>query len=233
MLFSIVLTTISGLSTIIPILLTYINYKRIDRLICISLSLAFSTMILISIKELIPIPIKYIINNNKSPYLLYIIPIILIILIRIFNNKDNNNLYRVGIINAIILLIHNIPEGIITFISSYTNKELGTKLALGIIAHNIPEGISIAVPIYYATKSRGKALIYTLIAGLSEPIGGLLIFLLLKKNINITIMNYLLYIIGNLMIIISFNNLLPSIIKYKNISFFLYGVGLSLIILFI
>ena len=96
---------------------------------------------------------------------------------------NSSNLYRVGILSMIALMIHNLPEGILTFLSSSVDIKLGLKLSIAIMLHNIPEGIAIAVPIYYSTGSRGKAVINTLISGLSEPIGALLAYLFLYKYI--------------------------------------------------
>ena len=66
----------------------------------------------------------------------------------------------------IAIILHNIPEGIATYLSGEFNYKLGLSLTIAIALHNIPEGISIALPIYYGTKSRGKALIYTLASAL-------------------------------------------------------------------
>ncbi len=55
------------------------------------------------------------------------------------------------------IVLHNIPEGIVTFLSASTNQKLGLSLALAISFHNIPEGISIAIPIYFSTKNKKKA----------------------------------------------------------------------------
>ena len=41
---------------------------------------------------------------------------------------------------------------------------LFAAICLAIALHNIPEGISIAVPIYYSTGSKFKAIIYTLLS---------------------------------------------------------------------
>ena len=75
------------------------------------------------------------------------------------------------------IIIHNVPEGIATFISTTKSINLGLSLTLAIAIHNIPEGISISVPIYYATKSKFKAFSYTLVSALSEPLGALLTYL--------------------------------------------------------
>ena len=236
MYFSFILTLVAGLSTCLGYIFTYINPKNKDKCICISLSFAFGVMILISIKELIPIPLKYIyLKHNFNVFLsiLITIPIIIYIIINYLNKnyKNTNTLYRVGVLNTISMILHNVLEGIVTFFTTLSNQTLGIKLGLAIMAHNIPEGISIAIPIYYGTNSRGKTFIYTLIAGSSEVIGALLFFITFKNRINADIINILLYIIGCLMIIISIKEILPEILKYKHISWIVVGILLSLFIL--
>ena len=230
------ITFLAGISTLIGYLFTYIKSKNIDRLICIFLSFAFGVMILISIKELTITPIKYIIITNNiynSLLIIIFIPIIIYLIIKLLNKntKSTNSLYRVGVLSAISLILHNIPEGIITFMTSSININLGIKLARAIRAHNVPEGILIAIPIYYATNSRGKALLFTLVAGLSEIIGGTLFYILFNQFINIYILNIILYIIGCLMIMISLIEILPEILKYKNKYWIMIGVLFSLFIL--
>ena len=195
-------------------------------------------MILLSIKELIPFSAFFILNTYKLPWnilILLIMPFIAIFLIYLSNHKINNtnSLYKVGVLSMIILLIHNIPEGIVTFMSSLTNKELGLKLGIAIMAHNIPEGICIGVPIYFATRSRGRAFLYTFISGIAEPLGGLLIYILFRNYINFNIINILLYFIGSLMLLISFKEILPEINKYNNKNWFIVGLFLSFFILFL
>ncbi len=43
--------------------------------------------------------------------------------------------------------------------------------------NSIPEGMVVAMPIYYATGSKWKGFLWSLASGISEPIGGLLGFL--------------------------------------------------------
>ena len=62
------------------------------------------------------------------------------------------------------IILHNIPEGIATFITTTNNVKLGVALTIAIALHNIPEGISISIPIYYSTNSKLKSFIYTFIS---------------------------------------------------------------------
>lgn len=103
---------------------------------------------------------------------------------------------------------------------------LGISLCIAIALHNIPEGISIAVPIYYSTKSKFKAILYTLISSLSELAGAIITYLFLKKIINDMIIGYILSFTAGIMIQISFNKLLPTGSSYdkKNTRiFFIIG----------
>ena len=70
---------------------------------------------------------------------------------------EDTKLYKVGIVSMLAIILHNIPEGIATYVTGVSNKTLAISLTIAIALHNIPEGISIAVPIYYSTKSKLKA----------------------------------------------------------------------------
>ena len=120
------------------------------------------------------------------------------------------NFDKVGILSMIVIILHNIPEGIITFIVSNKNIFLGLSICISIAIHNIPEGISIAIPIYYSTKSKYKAILYTLLSSLSELFGAIITYLFLSKYINNYIIGIILSITAGIMIQISINKLFPT-----------------------
>ena len=60
----------------------------------------------------------------------------------------------------------------------------GVSITLAIALHNIPEGISVAMPVWYATGSRRQAFRCTLLSGLTEPVGAVLAFALLRPLLN-------------------------------------------------
>jgi len=66
-----------------------------------------------------------------------------------------------GIMTAIVIALHNFPEGIATFAAAITDIKLGFAIALAIAIHNIPEGIAVSVPIYCATGSKKKAFVFS------------------------------------------------------------------------
>jgi ZIP family zinc transporter len=127
---------------------------------------------------------------------------------------DAKSLYRVGIMSTIIIAIHNFPEGIATFVASLSDPQLGISIALAIALHNIPEGIVAYVPIYYATKNKKKALLFSFLTGLAEPLGALIAFLVLMPFLNDTVLGIIFCAIAGIMIFISIDELLPTAHEY-------------------
>ena len=212
---------LAGLSTIIGIIPTYFNKINQDKVINSALSFSLGVMLTISIISLIPEAIQYQFQINIVTVIITLIFVVLGAIIsqltdNFINTKfNNNNLYKLGIISIIALILHNIPEGITTYLTTSTNYKLGLKLSLAIALHNIPEGISIAIPLFYSTKNRKKAFILTLISGLSEAFGTLLAFLFIKE-VNNLVMSFILAITAGIMIHLSLYELYPNIKLYKN-----------------
>ena len=128
-------------------------------------------------------------------------------------------LQRLGLMSALAIAVHNFPEGIATFIGAMNDPEMGAGITFAIAIHNIPEGIAVAIPIYYATRSKGKALLYATLSGLSEPIGALLCYALAAVfGVELTgggaAFPLVLAAVAGIMIYISLDELLPTAEKY-------------------
>lgn len=234
MLYPLILTSLAGLATVIGVIPIFIKIKNKDYIIAAACAFASGVMICISIFDLIPESLRYL-SINFNPFLVIflclVFMIIGIILSMILDNyidkvSSNGSLFKVGILSMIAIILHNIPEGIVTFIVSNRNIMLGISICIAIALHNIPEGISIAVPIYYSTKSKKKAIFYTIIASLSEPIGALLTGLFLINYVNDTILGLLFAFIAGIMIQISTYKLLPTGKDYnKKMSYIFFIIG--------
>ena len=234
MLYSLILTFLAGLSTLIGIVPIFGKNKNKDNIIASACAFASGVMICISIFDLIPESILYL---NKTFNSLLVISLCFIFIMigslssMVIDNfidkfSNNNGLFKVGILSMIAIIFHNIPEGIVTFIVSSNNIILGVSICIAIALHNIPEGISIAVPVYYSTGSRKKAIIYTLIASLSEPIGAVLTGLFLINYVNDVVLGLLFALIAGIMIQISSNKLLPTGSKYnKRLAWMFFLIG--------
>ena len=135
------------------------------------------------------------------------------------NSRNEKALHRLGLMSALAIAVHNFPEGIATFIGALNDPEMGAGITFAIAIHNIPEGIAVAIPIYYATKSKGKALLYATLSGMSEVIGALLCLgVTAISGLELTgdgaTFPLVLAAVAGIMIYISLDELLPTAEKY-------------------
>ena len=159
------------------------------------------------------------------------------------DNGNEKSLQRLGLMSALAIAVHNFPEGIATFIGALNDPQMGTGITFAIAIHNIPEGIAVAIPIYYATKSKGKALLYATLSGLTELLGALLCLAVtaifgLELTGGGPAFPLILAAAAGIMIYISLDELLPTAEKYGKHHVAIAGVvagmavmGISLMIM--
>lgn len=140
------------------------------------------------------------------------------------DRKDKDALYRMGIMSAIAIAIHNFPEGLATFTAAMKDPSLGIPIAVAIAIHNIPEGIAVSIPLYYSTGSRMKAFLYSFLSGLAEPIGAVVGYLLLSRFFNEFTFGILFAMVSGIMVYISLDELLPASEEYGEHHISLYGL---------
>ena len=112
-----------------------------------------------------------------------------------------------------------------------SNPTVGIAIAVAIALHNIPEGIAVSVPVYYATGSRKKAFLYSLISGLAEPLGALLAFAILMPFINAVVQGAVLAAVAGIMVYISIDELLPAAREYGEPHISIYGLVVGMMIM--
>ena len=139
-------------------------------------------------------------------------------------DAKSGKLFRLGILSALVIAVHNFPEGLATFISAIENPELGVSIAFAIALHNIPEGIAVAIPIYYATQRKGKAVGFATLSGVAEPLGGLLGYLVLRSVLNPALLACVLALVAGIMVYISLDELLPTAENYGEHHIAIIGV---------
>jgi len=128
--------------------------------------------------------------------------------------KDDRRLLRMGLFSALAIAIHNFPEGLATFMGALSDPALGVSIAVAIAIHNIPEGMAVSVPVYYSTKSKKKAFWLSLLSGLSEPVGALAGFFILRAFFNDIIFGLVFAGVAGIMVYISLDELLPTAEEY-------------------
>jgi len=235
------ISTLSGFSTLIGGLLVFCKVKDRNSFLAFTLSFSLSVMISISVLDLIPESAKVLINAYGFAWFL-ILGIAVFMLGRYtvlkLNRKvsllsKNNNLYRVGVLSMVALIIHNFPEGVATFMTAYNDLSMGISLGIAIMLHNIPEGISISVPIYYATGSKKRGVFYSFISGFAEPLGAIMAYLLLKNFINDVTISIVLLFVAGIMISLAIEEMLPEANNYNKKKQSLLGLIIGLILVII
>lgn len=248
------LTLIAGLSTAVGGAFVFFSKKMDTRLLSVSLGLSAGVMIYVSLVELFS-EAKDLLSNvhgEKTGMLYTMIAFFCgILLIAIIDklipceenphelvcpvnpekDRSRRSMKRTGVLTALAIAIHNFPEGMASFVAGTQSMRLAIPIIAAIAIHNIPEGISIAMPIYYATGSRRIAMRYSVLAGLSEPLGALLCYLILLPFFNDVLYGLLLAGVAGVMVFISLDELLPSAQVYGEHHLSMYGLVAGMLIM--
>jgi len=138
---------------------------------------------------------------------------------------------RAGLLTAIVVALHNLPEGLATFTLTSQNVMLGLGIVFAISIHNIPEGMAISIPVYQATHSKRKAFLYSFLSGMAEPIGGVIGFIIIKALFPDLCIGLLFALVAGIMTYISLDTLLPLSKDYDTGHYSISGVVLGLMVM--
>lgn len=88
------------------------------------------------------------------------------------HHVPTNAFLSIGLQTSIAIALHKLPEGFITFATNHANPQLGFAVFMALFIHNITEGFAMALPLYLATGSRWKSMLWSsLLGGASQPFG--------------------------------------------------------------
>ena len=148
------------------------------------------------------------------------------------DEQQRSLLMRAGTLTAVGIAIHNLPEGLIVFSSAVSGGVTGGLLvAIAVGLHNIPEGISVFVPIFEATGNRRRAFLYSILAGVVEPVGALLGYAILRPFLTTAVLSGLLAFAAGIMVYISLDELLPAAHKYGQAHQAIIGMVLGMLVM--
>jgi ZIP family zinc transporter len=120
-----------------------------------------------------------------------------------------------GLITGLAIALHNLPEGLATFVATLADPHLGVAVAFAIALHNIPEGLCVAMPLFYSTGSRVQGFFWAFLSGLSEPLGGLIgYFILAGSDMHPLAYGIVFAVVAGMMVYISFQELIPTALRY-------------------
>jgi len=249
LLYAFLLTAFAGLSTGIGGLLSCCTKRTSTKGLSVALGFSAGVMIYISFVEMLPASFEgfneyFGDGSDWMGVLAFFGGILLIALIdrmlpsfenpheihKIEEIKDkeaalkSRRLFRMGIVTAFVIFLHNFPEGLATFVTSINDLKLGIVIAVAIAIHNIPEGIAIAIPIYHSTGNRRKAVWYSFLAGLAEPVGAVVGYLLLSQVLNGALFGITFGAVAGIMVFVSLDQLLPAAREYGEHHLSIYGM---------
>lgn len=147
------------------------------------------------------------------------------------HGDEHEHLSKLGLMSAIAIAIHNLPEGLALFTAGLKDISLALPIAAAVIIHNIPLSIAISVPIYYSSGSKRKAFMYTLLVGLCQPLGAIIGYALLSRFFNDTLFGFLFSLVAGIMIFVSLDELLPASQKYEDHHLSVYGAIAGMIVM--
>ena len=238
----VLLTVIAGLSTglggMIPLLIKNFSKEYLQ----FFLGLSAGVMMYVSFVELLGAAIRQ--TGILYANLAFFAGILVIMAIDVLipheyieehakTGVKDKKLLSAATLTAIGIAIHNFPEGFAVFISCTGDIKLGMSVALAIIIHNIPEGIAISAPVYKATGSRGRALLYSLATGVAEPLGALVGMLILAPFCSPTFISLSFAFVAGIMVFISFDELLPLSYENQKNHIAVFGIIIGMLIMFI
>jgi len=231
LLIAISLTLFAGMSTMLGSIFAFSTCRKSAPAFAIALGFSAGFMVYISFVDLLPEGMNHLIEiygengGHWRAILSFFIGIAIVAVLdgiiphctggrcrrsELDNKCRHATLYHTGILAAIALAIHNLPEGFVTLVGVVDNIHVGIALAVAIAIHNIPEGISICVPVYAATGKKSTALWYTFIAGISEPIGAIIGYMLLKSCITEVLCGISFCGVAGMMAYLALDQLLPA-----------------------
>lgn len=230
----------AAFSTVLGSLFVLFSKEPSPRLLAFGLAFAGGAMVYVSLVEIFwKADASFAsLHDPKTAYiyatLSFFAGVLLLILIDRFvpnphgamsaSNGDQSHIKRVGLLAAFAITAHNLPEGLATFLATLENPTVGIPLAAAIAIHNIPEGVSIAIPVYYATGSKKKALIATCLSALAEPVGALIGYAILAPFLTPAVFAVVFGMIAGAMVFLALDELLPTAKRYAQGHETVYGM---------
>lgn len=198
---ALLLSLAAGLSTLLGALVVFAARRRSEKLLAVSLGFAGGVMLAVSFTDLFPTAREHLTASlGGRPGALAAV------------------LSLAAGIGCAAALDHLVPHDAFdadTGEAPHKNLfRVGFVSALAMALHNIPEGISVAMPVWYATGSRRRAFRCTLLSGLTEPVGAVLAFALLRPFLNGLLLGVLFGAVAGIMVYIAVEELIPSSRQY-------------------
>lgn len=125
------------------------------------------------------------------------------------NGNSDARLIKSGVVLALGIALHNIPEGLAIGVGYIADERMGAAIAITMLMQNIPEGMSMAAPLYAGGMSRKRIIGITALSGVPMGIGVLIAALF--TNISPALLSFGLGFASGAMLYIVFDDMVPSV----------------------
>jgi len=147
------------------------------------------------------------------------------------NGVVDQKLINTGLLLAVGITLHNLPEGIAVGAGYLYNPQFGVFIAMAILLHNIPEGIATALPLCKGGVCRSDALRVAFLSGMAEPVGALIASLFLVRFQGLV--PAALAFAGGVMVFITLDELIPTAREYGHEHYTALGIILGSMFVFV
>jgi len=228
-----ILSLIAGMATGIGGLIVYLLKKVSDRVVSFSLGFASGVMLMVAFNDLFLEAQKLLTHFELIGFFtagaLTMIALDLTIPHIELSRRESDQqtkMYRRGILIALGITLHNLPEGLVVVAGYAYSPTLGLIIAIAIMLHNIPEGVAAAIPLMEAGIKPGRVAVITLLSGLAEPAAALVGAVVLLNFGTTSIIGYSLVFAAGVMTYITADELIPVAHEYG----FKHTVSVSLLL---
>ena len=225
------LTFISGLFIVLGSLIVFVT-KNNDKFVQFAIGMALGVMASLICFELLPEASEVLYDyfgNLKGYFVLGICIFAGVIVLKLLDlfipdhehhnhskQEQLDNLYHIGVVSSIALVLHNLIEGMAIYGTASTSLEMGCLVTLGVGFHNIPMGIVITSTFNRSTsRKKGKFILALLCISLSTLLGGCMM-MFLSSFINSLFLGILLGLTLGMLLYIVLFELLEEVIAIDN-----------------
>lgn len=189
---SLLFTLGTGIFMIIGLCIVFLT-KNNRKIVDLSISIAFSVMTMLIFAELLPEAYEKMreqFSSLQSILLILGFVVVGILILKVLDlfvpdhdvhEKETTipeNLFHIGIVSSIALVLHNIIEGMAIYSAVTIDPSMGFLVTIGVGLHNIPMGMVVTSTFYQANFNKKKTTLFVLGIALSTFIGGLIMFFL-------------------------------------------------------
>ncbi len=245
MVYAVLLCAVAAFSTAFGGIIIALFPNMSKKSLCISQGFAAGVMLGISFMDMLPKSYENFCgtyNNFLSSVLLlgcFILGWILALLMaKTADVKSNDNedeelakAKRACLITTAVIILHNLPEGMLTCFSGLGDTEFGLHMAFAVALHNIPEGMAVASSVLYISSSKIKAVAQSFAAGAAEFAGGVAALVIMHRFITPQLLSAVIAIISGVMIQVSVCELIPNAAKMHSAKMVFKGVLVGVIVI--